>query len=96
MNNHNEVIETLDLIKEVKEVGVNNLDQGDYKIIENFIDQLTPYNNMVEMTINGLEIKLEDTYTKENESNLDFYKAKHIMITELIDVLKDYLKQIQI
>lgn len=96
MNNHNEVIETLGLIKEIKEIGINKLDQGDYKIIENFIDQLTPYNNMVKTTVNSLEIKLEDTYTTEVKNQFDFFNAKAIMIDELMGVLKEYLKQINL
>lgn len=96
MNNHNEVIETLGLIKEIKEIGINKLDQGDYKIIENFIDQLTPYNNMVKSTVNSLEIKLEDTYTREDKNQFDFFNAKAIMIDELVGILKEYLKQINL
>lgn len=96
MNNHNEVIETLELIEEIKEVGINKLDLGDYQIIENFIDQLTPYNNMVKTTVNSLEIKLEDTYTTEVKNQFDFFNAKAIMIGELMGVLKEYLKQINL
>lgn len=96
MNNHNEVIETLELIEEIKEVGVNKLDLGDYKIIENFIDQLTPYNNMVMTTVNNIEIKLGEEFSNEVQEQLYFYRAKGNMITELIEVLKEYLKLIQL
>lgn len=96
MNNHNEVIETLELIEEIKEVGIDKLDLGDYKIIENFIDQLTPYNNMVMTTQNNLEIKLEEEFSNEVQDQLHFYKAKASMIDELIEVLKWCLSKIQL
>lgn len=96
MNEHKEVIETLDLIDEIETVGVEKLDQGDYDIIDEFIGQLKPYNNMVEMTINGLEVKIQDTYTEEDKDELDFFRAKGLMLDETILVLEDYLAQIQL
>lgn len=96
MNEHKEVIETLDFIEEIETVGVQNLDQGDYAIIDEFIGQLKPYNNMVEMTINGLEVKLLDTYTEQDNKELEFFRAKALMINETILVLENYLAQIQL
>lgn len=96
MNEHKEVIETLDLIDEIQTVGVENLDRGDYDIIDEFIGQLKSYNNMVEMTINGLEVKIQDTYTEEDNNELDFFRAKGLMLDETILVLESYLAQIQL
>ncbi|UXU70216.1 hypothetical protein [Mammaliicoccus sciuri] len=96
MNFGDEIENTKGLIEEIEYFGVNNLDNGDYEIIKYFVDNLEPYLNTVDMNINLLELKIEDTYSKQDEIELKDLTYKSKELSHLIPTLKNYMSQIKI
>ncbi|WP_239705006.1 hypothetical protein [Mammaliicoccus sp. E-M24] len=94
MNFGDEIENTKGLIEEIEHFGVNNLDNGDYEIIKYFVDNLEPYLKVVEMNINLLETRLQDTYSKEDEKQLNVLEYKSKELSQLIPTLKEYSKKI--
>lgn len=96
MNFGDEIENTKGLIEEIEHYGVENLEDSDNNVIKFFINHLEPYLNVVDMNINLLETKLQNTYSKEDEKQLNILEYKSKELSQLIPTLKDYSKQIKI
>lgn len=94
MNFGDEIENTKGLIEEIEHYGVENLEDSDNDVIKFFINHLEPYLNVVEMNINMLETRLQDTYSKEDEKKLNVLEYKSKELNQLIPTLKDYSKKI--
>lgn len=94
MNFGDEIENTKGLIEEIEHYGVENLEDSDNDVIKFFINHLEPYLNVVEMNINMLETRLQDTYSKEDEKQLNVLEYKSKELNQLIPSLKDYSKKI--